>query len=271
MIKYFFINHWYCRLGNNIMQLVNALHLSLLAGEDSRVVIPEHQYFCSTDKVQVGLTDHDRRAINQHRVTLVTDSRNFYLSEIIVGWTETEFVQNYSQVVREIRQAFVLNPPLSLSLSQDKILVIHLRSGDIFGSHPHPKYIPPPWSYYQTVLSTDCWSGVILVCEDRLHPLLSKFEQEVPNLQFQVNKLEKDIAILTQASYLVLSIGTFVPGLIYFNSNIQRIFCPSYAQEKLLTHLPNLQGMITFIDLSTYRREIRCWRNTFDQRQRLLC
>ena len=47
-------------------------------------------------------------------------------------------------------------------------LVVHMRSGDIFSNCPHPKYIPPPLSFYKNILN------------ERVKDYKKKFSQKEP-------------------------------------------------------------------------------------------
>jgi hypothetical protein len=121
-------------------------------------------------------------------------------------------------------------------------MVVHLRSGDVFGADPHPDYWPPSLAYYTAALADAAPRAVRLVCQDRVHPLLGPLEEwgrrhGVP-VRVQVSDdLRADLATLTEASTLCISQGTLGLAAAWLSPNVQRVYLPRGAHTEELRAL----------------------------------
>ena len=68
-----------------------------------------------------------------------------------------------------LRALFSVEPDRTVTTDE---MVVHLRSGDVFGTDPHPDYRPPALGYYTSAIAHAGPGAVRLVCQDRVHPLL---------------------------------------------------------------------------------------------------
>ena len=132
----------------------------------------------------------------------------------------------------------------------DNQLVIHIRSGDCFDpKKAHPKYIPPPLSYYTTIIQSKNWEKIIILSEDFKNPCINKLKQlsqsyfrrsdgtvdQYPSITHKINNISKDISIILGAKYIVSSIGTLVDNLVKLSRNIKYIYKPEntkFANKK---------------------------------------
>jgi hypothetical protein len=130
----------------------------------------------------------------------------------------------------------------------NKNLVIHLRSGDIFASKiVHSEYGQPPLSYYVCAIEHFAPLSVTLVYEDTLNPVIKALQDYLgfSNIPYNVQcaDLRSDLNVLTNASALVMSRGTFAYGVLCFNDILSTLYCFSSSLEAdpmLSLHLSRL-------------------------------
>ena len=121
-------------------------------------------------------------------------------------------------------------------------MVVHLRSGDVFGRDPHPDYWPPALGYYTSAIDHAGARGVRLVCQDWEHPLLGPLvewcRQRGVDCSVQVSDdLRTDLAILTGARTLCISQGTLGLSAAWMSPRLERVYLPRG------THVGELRGL----------------------------
>ncbi|CAN0058419.1 unnamed protein product [Ectocarpus sp. 6 AP-2014] len=154
-------------------------------------------------------------------------------------------------------------------------LVMHVRSGDIFVSPPHPEY----GQYYVRAIQDQEWNRVDVVTNgivDETHainPIVPALEAEVAkgqlpgNIHFHKNRtIEEDLRSMICADGFVAARST-LSRVVSHHSSAKRMYFPMSCDEKLKTlstERPGTQvfGMASWDDEYTvYRR----WNNTADQ------
>ena len=142
-------------------------------------------------------------------------------------------------------QSISRSPNLSQDTS-DKSLVIHLRSGDIFSSKcVHADYGQPPLSYYIVSIEHYRPTSVTLVYEDTLNPVIAKLidylvASNIPYI-IQSSTLLADLDVLSKASAIVISRGTFASGILCINDKLRTVYCfNSGAEDDAIMKLQTL-------------------------------
>jgi hypothetical protein len=134
--------------------------------------------------------------------------------------------------VEALRTLFRVRPDPSVTPEE---VVVHLRSGDVFGPDPHPDYRPPGMGYYtsalERVVADDGVVAARLVCQDRVHPLLGPLEawcrRRGLTTRVQVSDdLHADLATLTAARSLVLSQGTLGLSAAWLSRAVRSVVLP---------------------------------------------
>ena len=99
-----------------------------------------------------------------------------------------------------------------MSTSDDE-LYIHIRSGDVYGSHPCSYYGQPPLCFYESIINKWGFKKIVILSEDRESPvtkaLIEKYKPKVI-----ITDLPTTIGYILSARNLVLSVGTFLPALL---------------------------------------------------------
>ena len=240
------IKGWTGRLGNNIIQLKNAIHLAL--SKNYNVIIPKHKYFSKTYiSLNKNIGIHCKR---------ISDSNNFFSNLNLPDVDK-------NKLLRILRDCFIIK---DVSPFDSDDLVIHIRSGDIFDKDPHPDYIMPPLSYYVDIINTNKFKNIYLVSEDTKNPCINALLKLYPTIIFKLQPLEKDIRLILAAVNIVMSYGSMIDSLLTFSHNIKTLYRPSYSLN--IINQDNI-NYIT-IDLDKYKELLSPWKNTPEQHNYML-
>ena len=212
------IDRWYGRLGNNIIQVVNALHIACHYGCDIKILPHKHFNTCHIC-LEGSVSSNCSRTLEPQNFYAPPDK--FYIP---VGQTEFDtniYLHNKDKVQRILRSIFVMEAPVS-SLDDNRI-AIHIRTGDIFGARPHPRYAPPPLSYYTDILNQGSYDDIYIIAEDTKNPCIGKLKELYPRAIHTIQSLDKDIKIILSVKTVVMSVGTFIPSLLRLTDNVEKL------------------------------------------------
>jgi hypothetical protein len=219
------IQNWVGRLGNNIIQLCNAIHIALYYKET--IELPKHHFF------NVNIIKEYFN--NNKNNLLIKDNFNFYYKSKIKQISSDAFETNNEETINILLKAFIIKENDIKKLDDDTI-VIHIRSGDIFNNNPHPGYIPPPLAYYVNILNNNKFNKIIIISEDTKNPVIDELLKLYPNSCYKKNSLEDDIKIILGATYIIESVGTFISSLLMLSNNIKQIYSTSMYNMKLINY-----------------------------------
>jgi hypothetical protein len=235
------LERWIGRLCNHITQLCHGIHLA--EQTHSRLAVPPHDGLLET-------RGFDFTGGRPCQTTLTGDF--FYpdrepLCDVPLGWNER----------RRILRTYIrplLPERLFPDVGEDG-LVIHIRSGDIFGkpagdvenagrlaSVPilgwlrrqwrerrafiHPNFVQPPLPFYRRVIDSRPWSRVRIVAQDEKNPVIPELLRSYGSIEFQPRDLETDISLLLAARNLAVGYGTFGVTWALLSSHLEGIFSP---------------------------------------------
>ena len=159
------------------------------------------------------------------------------------------FKQNIEERNKILQKAFLIN---NINKLPENDLVIHIRSGDIFVSNPHPNYVPPPLSYYTKEIDKYKYDKIHIICEDTINPVVNELRKLYKNAVYEKNTLEKDIRIILGATNIIYSVGTFIPSLMLLSNNNKYI------------------KVCNNEELKEYYKIMKPWKNTIEQRNYIL-
>ena len=262
------IEQWNGRLGNNIVQLKNAIQVALFY--DYNIIFPERNnwgqaYF---NKTYISINNNIIRSNKR-----LTDANHFYYAVRINNIDKSLFKMNKNRTIEILRDCVVMPKPLSLN---ENDLVIHIRSGDIFVPGAHPAYIMPPLSYYVDIIENNNFDNIWIIAEDRKNPCINELLTLYPKTHFRLQSLDEDIKILLGATNVVMSFGTMVHALLVFSDNIKNLYSPSYFTGSALYEeiyiQPNGHSRINNfkIELDEYHKKLTPWGNTAEQRNMMM-
>ena len=229
---------WVGRLGNNIIQLSNIIHIAIAFKHNIKINV-QHRFF------DVSLIEKYFNKYNNSEI--MTDNNHFfYKSKLSVS--NAIFKQNIEETNKILQEAFLIK---NIDKLPENDLVIHIRSGDIFKSKPHPKYAPPPLSYYTKEIDKFKYDKILIISEDTINPVVNKLRELYKNAVYKKNTLEKDIRIILGATNIIYSVGTFIPSLMLLSNNNKYLYAKKEGLEK-------------------YYKIMIPWKNTIEQRNYIL-
>ena len=186
----------YGRFGNNVIQLRNAINLSLQYGI-TRIIHQKHNtLFKLPQRKLCTMSATKLRELNLQSQKLFLDTKQSKIITKILPDFDMELIDEplITKLVREYYKK-VFNFKYAPHDRDD--LIIHIRSGDIFkDKNPHNGYTQPPYEYYRTIIMSKKWNNITIVSEDELNPvtyhcyvtnLISNFKQHDLNTDIETN------------------------------------------------------------------------------------
>ena len=256
-VKTIKINKWNGRLGNNIIQLINIIQLSLYYKYN--INIPKHSFF-----------KHDSQEEEIENVpmdiNLMTNGYDFFYINKIRNIDKKAFDFNINVSIQILKNIFTIKHNTNLKINK---MLIHIRSGDIFSGCPHKDYINPPYYYYKKIIDENNIENIVMISEDKKNPIIDKLLSNYSNIIFKQQKLEEDIKLLLESEIVIMSIGSFVPSLLILSDNIKKLYKPSYQSLNYYDKFFNKIEIIN-IDLDDYRSKQYPWKNSDEQKGLLL-
>lgn len=235
----------YGRLGNNLIQLANALiYAELTRFQFVRVApMPFLEINAPTDDGPLTLLPPNTKTSPYGRFI----EADFYKSPsndlaFMSQALRRQYLRKY------VRPHMALPDPVPAPASE---LTIHLRSGDIFSTDPHPDLVQPPLAFYQLLIDrhlarTD-GPTVKLVFEDRGNPCVSALEtlcaeRGLP-VTLQSGTLEEDLAHLLGAQNVVFGSGSFGVAVTFLSDHLRHlnVFDAMGGYYSTFDHLDTMQ------------------------------
>jgi hypothetical protein len=248
-MKTLVISYWYGRLGNNIIQVKNALHIALYSNYN--VIIPQHLYFkCCELNVAPNNEDTPIEYIYGN------DCYQFYGNYNLVN---NECYSMNNEKVRDILiNLFTIDYKILEPLGEDE-LVIHIRSGDaVVGNGLHPQYIIPPLSYFTKYIESNQYKRIYILAEDNHNTCIDALKNKYKNIDFELRTLTNDISLILRGRNVMMSVGSFVPALLWVTKTTKTIIYPSY-DEFICRAMPLKEDSLEFnsIDLTEYYNVVK--------------
>ena len=230
------------RLGNNIMQLCNIISIAIAYKHNIKINVKKLKFF--------DLSVIEKYFNKYNNSEIITDKNNFFYKSRL-PFPNDIFKQNIEERNKILQKAFLIN---NINKLPENDLVIHIRSGDIFNSNPHPNYVPPPLSYYTKEIDKYKYEKIHIICEDTINPVTNELRKLYKNAVYEKNTLEKDIRIILGATNIIYSVGTFIPALMLLSNNNKYIYGKACNNE----------------ELKEYYKIMKPWKNTIEQRNYIL-
>ena len=190
------------RLGNNILQIIKC--------------ITENLYIYNHKYIDLTLLKNKNSNILKNFPDILEFPEFPNNNEIIedIFWTIKTKV-NKEQII-DIIDKFI-KPYIDYELFDnkginfEKDLIIHVRSGDIFGiDFPlNNNYKQPPYSFYKKIIEETNFKNIYILSEKyNINPVIPKLLENYNNVQFLSNDLETDFKIMLYSQYFVNSNST---------------------------------------------------------------
>ena len=232
---------WIGRLGNNIIQLSNIIDIAIAY---------KHNIKINVKNLILDLSVIEKYFNKYNNNEIITDKYNFFNYNKI-PFSNDIFKQNIEERNKILQKAFLIN---NINKLPENDVVIHIRSGDIFSSKPHPEYVPPPLSYYTKEIDKYKYEKIHIICEDTINPVVNELLKLYKNAVYEKNTLEKDIRIILGATNILYSVGSFITSLMLLSNNNKYLHDSAYNNGKL----------------KDYYKIMKPWKNTIEQRNYIL-
>lgn len=247
------IQSWSGRTGNNILQIIRAIHYAIINSHNS-IHFQQHSLLTSNIITLENIENNDKSQ---------TNDTFFSLKKYNIIDPEPYIMKEYFQ--KYIKPIFKIQTENNNDVD-DKKIYIHFRGGDIFSSNPHKAYVQPPLSYYKNI--TRDYDIIKLVCEDKKNPCINELLKQ-ENVEYISNTLEKDLYILSNVSNLVIGFGTFGFLLYLMNPKLKNLYIPDFFVNELPKGEWGNDIKVHVINLPNYIK-VGEWKNTIEQRQIML-
>jgi hypothetical protein len=182
------------------------------------------------------------------------------------------------KIVRTTIRPLFNRLPAQIPDKPDDELLIHIRSGDIFGTWVAPQYPQPPLAFYRMVIDRLLAEGRIasikLVFENRLNPVIPALEawitaRGVP-FTTQSGALTDDVAALMNGRYLVFGLGTFGPGVCQLSDRIEQVFYFASGWPQHFRSIPTIGRVVEVLDVAGGYTKVGEWDNSPERRALML-
>ena len=232
------LNNLCGRLGNNIQQLCNIIDIAITYKHNVKLNVKINFFDLSV------IENYFNKYNNSE---IITENKKHFFDRNILPFPNDIFGKNVKERNKILQNAFLIKNNNKLN---ENDIVVHIRSGDMFSSKPHPSYVPPPLSYYIKEIDKHKYEKIHIICEDTINPVVNELLKLYKNAVYEKNTLEKDIRIILGATNLIFSVGTFIPSLMLLSTNIK--------------HLYRIK------ELKEYNKIMKPWKNTIVQRNYIL-
>ena len=205
------ISEWAGLFGNHLFQLTNAIFICLKY--QCRLDYPQHKFMKRMD-INWQQEQGPGKEIYIARYFDPLDCRG-----VFPNLAERQFILYH--FVRKILTFDLDHHPLS---EDDQRLVLQIRSGDTFVPKPHPKYVPPPHSYYTKIMDRYLDQEIVIVCENTNNPVIESLAAQYDNCIVQSSDIVTDIQTIANATNLVFSCGTFGITFALLSRKLRRFY-----------------------------------------------
>lgn len=263
------ILQWCGRFGNNIQQISNAI------------------FYCQENGLNFNSPDNE--LIKSFNVSFNTINKNCYPglyffhinSEIGGGRPEFNFNSTKLKLERKkICENFIYNN-LKVNFDNiieidDNILVIHIRSGDIFSREDYycpviSNYLQNPLRYYLDIIVN--YDKVIVLTEDYNNPVIPELSK-IDKVEIRILPIIETIELILSTKNLVTSgVSSFPIACALLSKNIKKIYCSNLYLNEILNYKDlidtDVDVIITEINQDRYIKWNE-WLNTSEQKKIML-
>jgi hypothetical protein len=213
------IDKWYGRLGNNLLQLRNAIIYGL--ENKCNIIFPKHKYFNTT---LINLFESNCNKIIINSIFFTENDINTCIPNM---YKDNLCKKYYNRFTKELRNIFILKCT-DLQPLGDNDVVIHIRSGDTI-TDVSCQYVLPPQSYFLNILNNNNFDNIYIVSEDTKNPCIKKILESYPNSKFKIQSLEEDIKLILRAKNIIVSFGTFITSLLLLTDYTKQLYISSFS------------------------------------------
>lgn len=125
-------------------------------------------------------------------------------------------------IVQPLREEILRNLPY-VNIEPDS-LYIHIRGGNVFKASPPGTYTQPPLCFYKKIIDNNKFKNIYIISMDKTNIIINALINKYKNIILNKNNFEYDIALLSHAYYIAISVSSFALSSIKLNNNLKEIW-----------------------------------------------
>lgn len=233
------ISKYIGRFGNNILQIVNAIYIGQLT--NSKVTIKYHKLI-NTSLLNKRLDFRINKYTVIHKDKIIN---NPFLYVHNLNPYPLPTTCNIRNILREYIYPNLndtLKPNINLISTFNDIVVIHIRSGDVYGSNPNTLYGQPPLMYYvkaiQYEYEVNGYRNFIILTQSPIISIINKLVkcvETLPLIQIKIQTTTQteqlsfvdDVRTILSASVMIVGNSTFTYVLMMMSLCLKRLHSPN--------------------------------------------
>ena len=231
MLSRLVVKFWWNRLGDNIFQVIRALHVAIYL-KKRELDIPRHKYF-KTNQIVVTSSEETEGQIKGS----FDNFKSYKCGHVEQSTLNKASKKNHETVYNLLRGLLNIQPS---KIYSDNDLFLYMRSGDLFGNKctniefkgtdqtlvgkvdDRPQ---PPLDFYVKVIESKSWENIYIICEDSSNPNVNELIKKYPKIIYNKQSLEKDIEMILGAVNVTHYNGNFIDTLYLFSDTLKTFYC----------------------------------------------
>ena len=156
------------------------------------------------------------------KINIIVDNISNYLNSSTIKDKTINFIflgGKYRMIL--LKNEIIKNLPKIKTNPKD--MYIYIRSGYL-GAIYHKLYFQPPLCYYKKIIDNKIYNKIFIIAKDKTNKIIDILLSFYPNLIFNENSIELDIAFLANAYNVVGTVSTFLYAALRLNDNLKHFW-----------------------------------------------
>lgn len=254
----------YGRFGNNIIALMNAIHICVKNNYNKIIYNFHYAHYDFFYKTEVVINESDDYERNE---TMELHSDWVYFSR------QKGHIDNFDND-RELFDKYVSNL-IDINLNSDtNKLVLYMRGEDVFTKKCQSS-IQPPLYFYQKVMQGENIQKPIMVSLDLLNPV-AKYMKDNNMVKWEQQDFREDFTLLLNCEALAFGYSTLLYPILLLSKKLKRLYLPRSAYNFYITLKINIDKLLTeeqeliIIDLPGFRDTVGEFQHTPEAYQHMI-
>ena len=197
--------------GNQIITLNNIIYACEVL-KCKKIILDKRYFWYIKNKI----------VLKNLKINIIVDDINNYLNtSTLIDKTTNFFYLGGKYRINLLKNEIIKNLPKIETNPND--MFIYIRSGYL-GAIYNKNYFQPPLCYYKNIIEKNKYSKIFIIAIDKTNKIIDILLDFYPNLIFNENSIELDIAYLANAYNVIGTISTFLYASLQVNDNIKQFW-----------------------------------------------